>query len=216
VKKTPLAAWLAFILVFAGLSYASRATGGTPPKNLLYHWSTAGGNLVQYAIIALLVYGIAGLGDRRELFALRRPNSWRHAAAIAVGIAIGMVMLTAILGPLLNPGREQGYTPPRWEPSHAGAYIANGLVIVLVAPVVEEATFRGLGYSVLRPFGRWTAIILVGVLFGVAHGLVEALPFLAAFGAGLAYLRYRVDSVYPGMIVHGLFNAVSLTIAVAH
>ena len=59
-------------------------------------------------------------------------------------------------------------------------------------------------------------IALVGISFGVWHGLVEALPLLVAFGAGLAYLRYRVDSVYPGMIVHGLFNAVSLTIAVAH
>jgi membrane protease YdiL (CAAX protease family) len=88
-------------------------------------------------------------------------------------------------------------------------------VIVVVAPVVEELTFRGLGYSVLVPFGRWTAILLVGVAFGLAHGLVNAFPFLAAFGAALAYLRSRVDSVYPGMIVHGLFNAVALTVAVA-
>jgi membrane protease YdiL (CAAX protease family) len=125
-----------------------------------------------------------------------------------------MIILTATLGPLLAPGREQGYTPPTWESRHAAAYIANGLVISVVAPFVEELTFRGLGFSVLRPFGVWTAIVLVGILFGVAHGLVEALPFLAAFGAGLAYLRYRVDSVVPGMIVHGLFNAVQLTIAV--
>jgi len=202
--------------VFAGISYASRATEGKPAKNILYRWSTVGPSLFQYALIGLIVYGIAGLGNRRELFALRRPTSWALAAAIAVGIAIGMIVLTATLGPLLNPGREQGYTPPGWEPSHAAPYIVNGLVVAVVAPIVEELTFRGLGFSVLRPFGAWTAIILVGILFGVAHGLVEALPFLAAFGAGLAYLRYRVESVYPGMIVHGLFNAVSLTIAVAH
>ncbi len=202
--------------MFAGISYASRATEGKPAKNILYRWSTVGPSLFQYALIGLIVYGIAGLGNRRELFALRRPTSWALAAAIAVGIAIGMIVLTATLGPLLNPGREQGYTPPGWEPSHAAPYIVNGLVVAVVAPIVEELTFRGLGFSVLRPFGAWTAIILVGILFGVAHGLVEALPFLAAFGAGLAYLRYRVESVYPGMIVHGLFNAVSLTIAVAH
>jgi membrane protease YdiL (CAAX protease family) len=127
-----------------------------------------------------------------------------------------MIVLTAALAPVLAPGREQGYTPPTWESRHAAAYVANGLVIVVVAPFVEELAFRGLGFSVLRPFGAWTAIILVGVLFAAAHGLVEALPFLAALGSGLAYLRYRVDSVIPGMIVHGLFNAVSLTIAVAH
>jgi membrane protease YdiL (CAAX protease family) len=207
---------VAFVLAFAALSYTSRAIGGKPPKNLLYKWDTFGGNLFQYAVIALIVYGIAGLGNRRQLFALRRPTSWSLAAGIAVGIGVGMLVLTATLGPLLTPGREQGLTPPTWESSHAAAYVANGLVIAVVAPFVEELTFRGVGFSVLRPFGAWTAIVLVGILFGVAHGLVEALPFLAALGAGLAYLRYRVDSVIPGMIVHGLFNAVSLTVAVVH
>jgi membrane protease YdiL (CAAX protease family) len=216
VKTAPLAAWLAFVFLFSAISYTSRVTGGKPAKDILYRWATVGGNLFQYAVIALIVYGIAGLGNRRELFALRRPTSWGLATVIAIGIAIGMIILTATLGPVLNPGREQGLTPTGWEPRHAGAYIANGLVIAVVAPFVEELTFRGVGFSVLRPFGAWVAIILVGVLFGVAHGLVEALPFLAAFGVALAYLRYRVDSVIPGMIVHGLFNAVSLTLAVTH
>ena len=36
--------------------------------------------------------------------------------------------------------------------------------------------FRGLGYSLLEPFGRWAAIVVVGVVFGLAHGLIEALP----------------------------------------
>jgi membrane protease YdiL (CAAX protease family) len=44
---------------------------------------------------------------------------------------------------------------------------------------------------------------------------VEAFPFLAALGAGLAYLRSRVDSVYPGMVIHGLFNATALIVAVS-
>jgi membrane protease YdiL (CAAX protease family) len=58
--------------------------------------------------------------------------------------------------------------------------------------------------------------VLTGLAFGVAHGLVEALPLLVAFGIGLAYLRCRVDSVYPGMVVHGLFNGAALVVAVVH
>ena len=102
-------------------------------------------------------------------------------------------MLTIALGPVLHPNREQGVTPDTWQPRHLAAYIANGIVIAVVAPIVEELTFRGLGYSLLARYGRWAAII----------------------GTGLAYLRSRVDSVYPGMIVHGLFNAIALTVAVS-
>jgi uncharacterized protein len=213
--RKALALWSTFVAAFATLSYSLRFSEGKPPKDVLYKWSTAVGNLFQFAVIAAIVYGIAGLGERRQVLALRRPTSWRTAIKIGIGIGIGMLVLTLLLGPLLNPGREQGITPDTWEPDHAAAYIANGLVIAVVAPIVEELTFRGLGYSLLVRFGRWTAIILVGIAFGLAHGLVEAFPFLAAFGAGLAYLRSRVDSVYPGMIVHGLFNATALIVAVS-
>ena len=202
------------MVAFATLSYSLRFSEGKPPRDLLYKWATVEGNLIQFAIIGAIVYGIAGLGDRRRLFALRRPVSWPAAVRIGIGIGIGMILLTRLLGPILEPGKEQGVTPDTWQPKHAAAYIVNGLVISVVAPVVEELTFRGLGYSLLVRYGRWTAIVLVGLAFGLAHGLVQAFPFLAAFGAGLAYLRSRVDSVYPGMIVHGLFNALALTVAV--
>jgi hypothetical protein len=206
--------WLAFVAAFAALSYGARISGGKPDTNVLYRWSTFESFLFQYGLIALIVWGIAGLGNRRELFALRRPLSWRRAAGIGVAIVVAMAVLSAILDPILHPGREQGLTPTHWEGSHAAPYVANALAIAVVAPIVEELTFRGLGFSLLQPYGEWLAIVLVGVLFGIAHGLVQALPLLVALGSGLAYLRSRVDSVYPGMIVHGFFNAAALTLAV--
>jgi len=56
--------------------------------------------------------------------------------------------------------------------------------------------------------------LLVGLTFGLAHGLLEALLVLVPFGIALAYVRDRTDSVYPGMIVHGLFNGIALAVAV--
>ena len=213
--RSPLIAWTSFVAVFASLSYALRFTEGKPPKDLLYRWATVESGLIQFAVIGLIIYAIAGLGNRRQLFALRRPTSWWKALGIGVAIVIGMTLLTLLLEPVLHPGREQGVTPDVWRPDHAAQYVANGLVICVVGPIVEELTFRGLGYSLLVRYGRWTAIVLVGVAFGLAHGLVQAFPFLAALGAGLAYLRSRVNSVYPGMIIHGLFNATALTVAVS-
>jgi membrane protease YdiL (CAAX protease family) len=213
--RSALAAWTSFVVLFATLSYSIRFTEGKPPKDLLYQWSTVASALIQFAVIALIVYAIAGLGDRRQLLALRRPTSWWRALGIGVLIVIGITVLSVLLDPVLHPGREQGVTPDVWRPSHAAQYVANGVVICIVAPIVEELTFRGLGYSLLVPFGKWTAIILVGIAFGLAHGLVEAFPLLAAFGMGLAYLRSRVDSVYPCMVVHGLFNATALIVAVS-
>ena len=214
--RTALVLWLIFVLAFAALSYASRETGGKPDSNVLYRWSTFEGFIAQYAVIALIIWGIASFGRRRQLFAANRPLSWRRSARIGVGVVLVMAALTALLDPLLHPGEEQGLTPKHWESAHAAQYVANALAIAVVAPVVEELTFRGLGFSLLRRYGEWLAIAAVGVLFGVAHGLVDGLPLLIALGSGLAFLRSRVDSVYPGMIVHGLFNSAALVLAVVH
>jgi membrane protease YdiL (CAAX protease family) len=209
-----LVAWLVLIGVQISANYASRAAGGKPPKNEIYHWDLAIGGLVQYAIILGLVLAIVRPAPRR-LLGLRRPESWRRALGFALVVIVGIYVLTAALDPLLHPGREQGLTPSGWNSHRAAAFAANFVVIAVVAPVVEELTFRGAGYGLLERWGRGFAIVAVGLLFGLAHGLVEALPILVAFGCALAWLRSRTGSVYPGMLVHAAFNAIALVVAIS-
>jgi uncharacterized protein len=82
--------------------------------------------------------------------------------------------------------------------------------------VVEELTYRGLGYSLLERYGRWFAIVTVGLCFALDHGLVQAFPELALFGCALAWLRMKTTSVYPGMLLHASFNGIALVAAVVH
>jgi len=155
--------------------------------------------------------------DRFDLLAFRPPRSWSRAFGLALGVIVAIFLWEAVVSVLPlpeSPGKEQGLTPTHWEPAHAGAFAANLVLFALVAPIVEELTFRGEGQSLLRFLGRWPSILLIGLSFGLAHGLVEALLVLAPFGAALAYLRDRTASVLPGMLVHGLFNGVALAAAV--
>ena len=87
-------------------------------------------------------------------------------------------------------------------------------MIAVVAPVVEELLFRGIGFHLLARFGTIAAILGTGLAFGLYHGLVNALPVLALFGVALAWLRARTNSVYPGMLVHAAFNSVALILSV--
>ena len=124
-------------------------------------------------------------------------------------IAVNIVALATRADP--PPGREQGLTPTRWEPSHAPQFALFAFVVVVMAPIIEELTFRGLGYGLLRPIRARAGDRRVGVLWAFAHGLVDALPRARrCFGIGLAWLRYRQDSTIPGMILHGAFNAIAL------
>jgi uncharacterized protein len=204
--------WLAFVAALIALAYGSRATVGKPDPDVLYRYSSAVDVAVQYGILLAVVVALAGAS--RRLLAMRRPRSWRRALGLATGVFVAIYIAAGILDHFLQAGREQGLTPSHWESAHAGQYAANFVMIALLGPVVEELTYRGLGYTLLERWGRWTAIVATGLLFGLSHGLIEGLPVLTIFGIGLAWLRSRVGSVYPGMVVHGVFNALALILAV--
>jgi membrane protease YdiL (CAAX protease family) len=212
--QTRLAAWLTLVGVYIALAYASRAAEGPPSKDTLYRYSTAVGGLVWYAISLVLVLLITRGPRRRELLALRRPRSLGRAVGLSLFVIVIVYAATAAVEPFLHGGEEQGLTPDSWEPSRAGQYAANFVVIAVVAPIVEELVFRGAGFSLLAPYGQGTAIVGVGILFGLVHGLLAGLVVLVVFGIALAWLRARTDSVYPGMVVHGLFNAIALVVSV--
>ena len=194
------------------LQYAGRFSSGKPDPDVLYQWSTALGTLIQDGIILGLVLFIAGFST--ELLALRRPNSLGRALVLIVAAVVAIYAFEGIYSVIAHPGNEQGLTPQRWEPAHELAYIANGIVICTWVPFVEELTFRGLGFSLLSRFGTLPAILLVGLLFGLSHGLIVSLPILVVFGCVLAWVRSRTDSVLPGMVLHGSFNLIALVAAV--
>jgi membrane protease YdiL (CAAX protease family) len=212
--KPRLAWWTLLVGVLAALAYASRASGGRPPENALYQWGTAISAAVVYAIVLGLVVLIAKGGPARELLALRQPRSWLKALGLAFAIFIGILIVGAALDPFLHAGEEQGLTPTGWDSSRAAAFAANAIVVAGIAPVVEELTYRGLGFGLLRPYGEWAAIVAVGLAFGLAHGLIEGLPILSLFGMGLAFLRSRTDSIYPPILLHAAFNGFALAASV--
>lgn len=217
VPRRPLgriAAWLTFALAFAALNYAARFAGGEEPKDVAYRYSTSVAAVIQYGLILGILLLIAYRLPTRHAFGLWRPSSWPRAFGYTLLALLTIWAVAAILSPFLDATDEQGLVPDKWEPSRAGAFAVFFVVVAVVAPVVEELTFRGLGYFLLWSYGRWPAIVVTGILFGMAHGLLLALPILAVFGIAVGWVRDRTRSVFPGMILHGTFNGVALLASV--
>ena len=215
-----LIAWLAFVGLLALLGYAARLGNTETPDDIAYRYSSSIAAVVQYALMVGVLLLIARGLPRRQIFALRRPASWPRAIGLAV-----LALVTIYLGAIIydralsafgdwSPTDEQGLVPDGWDSSRAGAFIAFFLVVTLVAPAVEELTYRGLGLSLILPYGTPLAIIITGLLFGAAHGLIVALPILAFFGIVVGWLRVRTDSIYPPMLLHATFNGTALLVSV--
>jgi len=203
-----LVAWFALVVIQALVNVGSVLFVDVP-EDRVYRYSTAATTLLQFGVMLAVVLIIARPQGLREALALRRPVSWKRAAAIGAVVMVGMLVLVIGLGPLLNAGDAQNLAP-KWDPDRLVPFATNAMLIAFLGPVVEELTFRGLGFTLLRPYGLGLAIATTGVLFALSHGLIALLPTAAAFGFGLAYLRSRTDSVYPGMLLHVLFNAIGV------
>jgi membrane protease YdiL (CAAX protease family) len=53
------------------------------------------------------------------------------------------------------------------------------------------------------------AIIFSALIFGVAHADPGSFAVLVIIGLALAFLRWRTYSIWPGMILHALNNAIA-------
>jgi CAAX protease family protein len=212
----PLAAWLVLVAVQIALAFSATSdSDAVRDPDPLFSWELAIGGTIVYAILVALTFAIVRSYPMDVKKALGLKQFERRWVWIALAVALASLIVAAIAEPFLHGGEEQGLAPGDWQPDRAGAFVANALVVVLVAPFAEELFFRGLGVRVLRLLGRPIAIGGTALLFGLAHGILGALPPLVFFGAGLAWVRYRSDSVWPGFVSHAAFNGIGVAVAIA-
>jgi membrane protease YdiL (CAAX protease family) len=213
-----LLAWCVLVGALIGLAFVSAAAAPDEDSNRLdaiYTYEFGIGGLVLYGILLGIVLLIAAGIPWREAFALRRPTSWKTAAGLTVGILVAVFVVGGILEAIFHAGEEQGLDPTGWRSDRVGAFALSALAIGVVGPIVEELMYRGLGYFLLLRFGNWTAILVTGITFAAAHGLLVGLPVFFVIGGGLAFLRYRTASIVPSMLVHMAFNSIQLVIGAA-
>jgi membrane protease YdiL (CAAX protease family) len=214
VRNRKLAGWLGLVGALAALNYASRFTSGKPPPDTLYRYDTAISGVVFYAITLALLLWIARGMTRGEL-GLQPPRSWSRGLGFAFATLVVLLVVEVALEAVLHGTQEQGLEPSHWEPSKAVPFALNAVVVGIAAPVVEEFTFRGVGFALLARFGTVVAVVGTAAAFAADHGLVEGFPALFVFGLAVALVRLRTGSVYPGMFLHACFNALALLDAFA-
>jgi len=159
---------------------------------------------------AFLLAVVAWLGWWREvgLKPADPTRSWRLLWFPAIFV-LGFLGTAAILG-----------LPPTQT-------IIFVLINTMLVGVSEELMFRGvILHGALSRFNIWPAILLTTVLFGAVHVLngFTTGDFLSSMAQAMAAtlsgmyflaLRLRTRSLFPGMLIHGLFDFALMTSTVA-
>jgi uncharacterized protein len=209
-KAWPAVVWLAVssgltLLAFWGASQDS----GSTDDDVLYDPGLAVSGVIFYGVMIAVAIGIAQAFPRpRDALGFRRFRlRWLW---ISFGVVVATTIVAVALEPVLHGGEDQGLGADRWEPEHAGAFAANVVVLVLLGPFAEELFFRGLGVRALMIYGGLVAVLVTGVIFGLVHGALGAIPPLVLFGIALAWVRLRSASIWPVFIGHAAYNGLGV------
>lgn len=87
------------------------------------------------------------------------------------------------------------------------------MLVVLVAPLVEEMLFRGVLLSAIGSrAGAGVALVGQAILFAAYHFSAWMFVPMLLLGLACGYLTQRRASLWPAVLLHGLFNAVPVAL----
>jgi len=87
--------------------------------------------------------------------------------------------------------------------------IIGGIVmVVLIAPIIEEFLFRKVLLDRVRIYGDRVAILLSGILFGLFHGNLFQVVYATMLGMVLAYVYLKTKRISYCIGLHMLINII--------
>ncbi len=95
--------------------------------------------------------------------------------------------------------------------SDAGVLIMELFTTAMLPAFFEEFTDRGLVLRMFRGIdNEKTVVILTAVLFGLAHQNIMQTGYAFVGGLAFAFLALKTKSIFPGIIIHFINNALSV------
>ena len=169
-----------------------------------------------------LLSGAAVLVFFLFFFLLRRKNPLKQTGFLRthgrfVFVALGVTPIVYLAVSL-----AMSLLPPQWLESYNEAIstfdstgILAAVATVVMAPLVEEITFRGLILSRLRrALPAWLSVILSALLFAAIHVYPVWMAYAFILGLVFGFLALRARSIWPSLVAHMVFNGIGQSVAI--
>lgn len=146
-------------------------------------------------------------------FRFKFTNNWFVWGFGGYLIALPLVLIVSFINQQIWQG-QGGSNPLLFLALQAQDKVALAVFFItasIAAPIFEEIMFRGfLLPSLTRYVPVWSAVIISGFIFAIAHlSLSEVLP-LATLGIILGFVYTRSRNLFAPMLLHSLWNSGTL------
>ena len=90
---------------------------------------------------------------------------------------------------------------------------SNFLLIIIVAPIIEEIVFRGLFYKTLKKFVPFMqASIISSLIFAIIHENILSFTILFLLSLYLTWIYERTNSILYPILTHSIFNFLNMSL----
>lgn len=176
-------------------------------------------SLVLVALVAGMVVVLSSIPVARrkvgaKVLGVARPLSWSDLGLGIAGYVIYMAVFIAITVMLVQWVPAYNSTQPQdlgFNALFGLDRLIGFIVLVIITPIAEELVMRGFLFGKLRqakmPF--WPTAVIVSLIFGFAHGQWNVGVDTLILSMVACYLREMTGTIWPGVVIHMLKNAVA-------
>lgn len=195
------------MLWLAGKEFILSAVGETIYSVLVY--------TVAFALIVIIpALCFKKLKTNREELGLIGLPTWTDIGLAPIAFVASLIIASALTATfsLIFPNFDMTQAQNVGFSNLAGSLdrIVAFFTLVILAPILEECIFRGWLYGKLRSIiSAPIAILLVSLVFGIAHGQWNVGITTFAMSIIMCFLREITGTTYSGILMHMIKNGVA-------
>jgi uncharacterized protein len=198
------------IVAFVGVSQLKRLGLDPGVYGLILTSWTGVATLIAFAVaVRLRIRSLSAFGVRRT------SVRW-----LLIGVGVGVVAFVlkglAILAWIKVTGDTNNVQDVYGDGARGGllSLVLSTMFIVVFSPFGEELLYRGIVTNALLRYGPSVGVVGSTVIFALMHGINNIFPAAVVAGLATAEIFRRSGSIWPGLVVHVVFNLPSFLIMV--
>ena len=198
-----------FFMVLAG-NYFFQIVAFSATKQIFL--AVSAGAVLGVFLPLFMVSRLRDLHRARDFFLDRPPLTVLGAAGLLALAALVPTSLLAELSIRLTPADAESVALYNENlPTTLWGQIMVFVAVVILGPLAEELTYRGLLHRLARGiWGPWRAAAISSLVFGIIHFQPWLLFGLVGVGLVLAFVFETTRSITACWFTHAVHNAVSL------
>jgi hypothetical protein len=169
-------------------------------------------------VATLIAFAVAARLRIRSLsaFGVRRTSGRWLLISVGVGLVAFVLKSLAILAWVQITGDTNNVQDVYGDGARGGllSLVLSTVFIAVFSPLGEELLYRGIITNALLRYGPFVGVVGSTVIFALMHGINIIFPAAVVAGLATAEVFRRSGSIWPGLVVHFVFNLPSFLLMV--